>query len=303
MSVAAVDAPTPPADSKGAAAPFGAMKLIAFDLETTGLDGNTARIVEFCLLELDAADPGLRQLSTWTELVDPQMAIPPEVVKVHGITDEMVRGKPAFAAFAARIQAMVQDAVLVAHNHKYDLEILSRELVRGGQPGLRPNHPCIDTQRVESTVNSHGLGATYERYHGKPFDGAHRSRADTEACVAVLRAQRAAHPAKLPVDLEGLIVANLERSRNPARADRQWLDHGRKFYADAAGTVFYNFGKYRGQAIFASRETKDYLGWMRDKADFPDDIRALLASWIGPAPAGRGPGGSGDVSRQPPQTL
>lgn len=280
-----MDAPTSPAVPKSEPGGFGAMKLIAFDLETTGLDGNTARIVEFCFLELDAADPGLRQLSAWTELVDPQMAIPAEVVKVHGISDEMVRGKPAFAHFAARIQALVQDAVLVAHNHKYDLEILSRELVRAGQPGLRPNHPCIDTQRVEATVNSHGLGATYERYHGKPFDGAHRSQADTEACVAVLRAQRATHAAKLP-DLEGLIVANLERSRNPARADRTWLDHGRKFYADAAGTIFYNFGKYRGQPIFASKDTRDYLGWMRDKADFPDDIKALLVSWIGARPPG-----------------
>ncbi|MEK6985328.1 MAG: 3'-5' exonuclease [Candidatus Thermoplasmatota archaeon] len=261
------------------------MQLFAFDLETTGLDGNTARIVEFCFIELDAADPGLRELSRWSELVDPQMAIPPETTRVHGITDEMVRGKPAFAALAPRIQAIVQEAVLVAHNHKYDLEILSRELVRAGQPGLRPNHPCIDTQRVESTVNSHGLAATYERYHGKPFDGAHRSQADTEACVAVLRAQRATHAAKLPADLEELIVANLERRRNPERADRTWLDHGRKFYADAAGTIFYNFGKFRGQAIFASKETKDYLSWMRDKADFPDDIRALLVSWIGPRPS------------------
>ncbi len=284
-----MDAPTPPTPSKSASAGLGGMRLYAFDLETTGLDGNTARIVEYCFIELDAADPGLRELSRWTEMVDPQMPIPPETTRVHGITDEMVRGRPAFAAFAARVQALVQDAVLVAHNHKYDLEILSRELVRAGQSGLRPNHPCIDTQRVEATVNSHSLAATYQRYHGAPFDGAHRSAADTEACVAVLRAQRAKHADRLPADLEGLIVANLERSRNPARADRNWLDHGRKFYADAAGTVFYNFGKFRGQAIFATKETKDYLGWMRDKADFPDDVKALVVSWIGAAPKPGGP--------------
>ena len=62
--------------------------------------------------------------------------------------------------------------------HKFDLEILSRELVRAGQPGLRPNHPCIDTQRIEAFVNSHSLVETYHRYVGKPFEGAHRSLAD-----------------------------------------------------------------------------------------------------------------------------
>src|SRR5205085_2362577 len=138
-------------------------------------------IVEFCFIELDAADPGLRELARWTELVNPQMPVPPETTEVHGITDDMVREKPPFTHFAARIQALVQDAVLVAHNHKYDLEILSRELVRAGQSGLRPNHPCIDTQRVESTVNSHSLAATYERYHAQPMEGAHRSAADTAA--------------------------------------------------------------------------------------------------------------------------
>jgi DNA polymerase-3 subunit epsilon len=254
------------------------VKLVAFDLETTGLDGATARILEFCFLELDEQ---LRELSRWTELVHPQMPIPAETVKVHGITDDMVSNAPPFAEFAARVQALVQDAVLVAHNHKFDLEILSRELVRGGQPGLKPNHPCIDTQRIESFVNSHSLGDTYRRYTEKGLEGAHRSTADTEACVEVLRRQRANHASRLPAELEGLLVASLERTRRPDGQERNWLDHGRKFYADAGGTIFYNFGKFRGRPVFETKESRDYLAWMRDKADFPDDVKALVVSWIG----------------------
>ena len=86
------------------------MKLYAFDLETTGLDGNTARIVEFCFIELDAADPALRELSRWTEMVDPQMPIPPATTRVHGITDKMVRGRAPVAAFRAAIQDHAQGA-------------------------------------------------------------------------------------------------------------------------------------------------------------------------------------------------
>lgn len=254
-----------------------ATRLLAFDLETTGLDGATARIVEFCFIEVDE---NLAEISRWTELVDPQGPIPPETVKIHGITDDMVRGRPAFAHFATRIQALVQDAVLIGHNVKFDLEILSRELVRAGQSGLRPNHPQIDTHTVESFVNSHALGATYERYVGKPFDGAHRSAADTAACVEVLRQQRARHAEKLPGGIEGLLVTSIDKLRNPDRADRTWLDHGRKFYADGNGTVFYGFGKYRNRPVFENKETKDYLLWMRDKADFAPDVKALVAQWL-----------------------
>lgn len=251
------------------------LRLVAFDLETTGLEGQTARIVEFCFIELDG---DLQELGRWSELVNPGGAIPAETVKVHGITDAMVAGKPGLAAFAPRIQALVQDAVLVAHNHKFDLEILSRELVRAGQKGLAPNHPCIDTHQVESYVNSHSLAETYKRYLGREFDGAHRSEADTAACVDVLRQQRLHHGDRLPTDLEGLIVANLERKRNPERAERQWLDHGRRFYADAGGKIHFNFGPHKGHHVFESAETRSFLDWML-RRDFPEDVKALVRSW------------------------
>jgi DNA polymerase III epsilon subunit-like protein len=268
-----------------------AVHVVAFDLETTGLDGERARIIEFCFIELDES---LNELARWTELVDPGIPIPADSVKVHGITDAEVKGRPPFSHFAARVQALVQDAVLVAHNHKFDLEILSRELVRAGQPGLKPNHPCIDTQRIEAFVNSHSLGETFKRYTGQAFEGAHRSAADTAACVEVLRRQRAAHAARLPGDLEGLLVANLERRARPDREERNWLDHGRRFYADGKGMIRFGFGKYRDcpamQVHRCERDATpremshtDYLAWMRDKTDFPADVKTLVVSWIGPA--------------------
>ncbi|MES2154557.1 MAG: 3'-5' exonuclease [bacterium] len=256
------------------------LRIVAFDLETTGLDGEKARIVEFCFIELDA---GLAEMGRWSELVNPGMPIPEETVKVHGITDAMVASRPAFAAFASRVQALVQDAVLVAHNHKFDLEILSRELARAGQRALAPNHPCIDTHQIESYVNSHSLAATYERYVGTPFDGAHRSEADTAACVEVLRRQRKAHADKLPEDLDGLLVAHLDRRRNPERAERNWLDHGRRFYADGQGIVHFNFGPHKNHAIFESQETRSFMDWML-RRDFPEDVKALVRTWLANPP-------------------
>ena len=292
MDVDVPVSPPSPAPLLSAPQPPGAMRVVAFDLETTGLDGERARIVEFCFIELDDQ---LRELGRWTELVHPGMPIPPEVTKVHGITDGMVFARPAFGHFAPRVQALVQGAVLVAHNHKFDLEILSRELQRAGQPGLKPNHPCIDTHRVESLVNSHSLAETFKRYTGADFSGAHRSEADTAACVEVLRRQRAQHAAKLPGDLEGLIVVNLEQRLRPDREQRNWLDHGRRFYSDPKQTIRFGFGKYRDCPAVqphkcaiagGNRELShtDYLAWMRDKGDFAADVKALVVEWIGVAP-------------------
>lgn len=253
------------------------MKLAAFDLETTGLDPERSKIVEFCVIELDDE---LNEIGRWSELVHPGMPIPEETVKVHGITDGMVMGKPTFRHFAPRLQALVQDATLVAHNHKFDLQILDRELRAAGEKGLAPNHPCIDTYQIESFVNSHSLGATYQRYTGKALDGAHRSAADTEATVEVLRRQRSKHLGTLPAQVDQLVVPNLQRLFRPESTEKQWLDHGRKFYVDAKGTIRFGFGKYRDQPVM---EQKDYLGWIRDKGDFPADVKALVSSWLGAA--------------------
>ena len=252
--------------------------ILAFDLETTELDTDRARIIEFAFIEVDDA---LRELSRWTELVDPGMPIPSDSQKVHGITDEAVRGKPAFAHFAARVQAYVQGAVLIAHNHQFDLQVLHNELRRAGQDGLRPNHPCIDTVMIERFVNSHGLGPTFKRYTGKELEGAHRSLADTEACLEVLRRQRAEHAAALPATLEGLEAPNLQRHFRPESASKNWLDHGHRFYADGQGVIRFGFGKHRDKAAL---QEKDYLGWMRDKGEFPPDVKAMVVQWIGPSP-------------------
>lgn len=285
------DAPAQASTPPSRDVPVGAPRLVAFDLETTGLDAERARIVEFCFIELD---PDLRELGRWSELVHPGMPIPEDTVKVHGITDGMVLGKPTFRHHAARIQALVQDAILVAHNHKFDLQILSRELTDAGQRGLAPTHPCIDTWQVEAFVNSHSLGETYQRYTGKSLEGAHRSAADTEATVEVLRNQRTRHAARLPANIDGLVVASLMKQFRPESADKQWLDHGRRFYADAKGMIRFGFGKFRDcpalqphdctkEGSARRMEHKEYLAWMRDKGDFPGDVKALILTWIGPS--------------------
>jgi DNA polymerase III subunit epsilon len=245
------------------------MKLIAFDLETTGRDPERDRILEFCFIELDH---DLKELGRWSRIVDPQVAIPKEIQDLTGIKPEMVLGQPPFSLHAPRIQLLVEGATLIAHSHTFDVQFLNKELRLAGQPGVTVDHPCIDTLEIERVVNSHRLAETFRRYTGQPMEGNHRSEADVLATVEVLRRQRVAHAAALPATLEGLTVPNLKRHFEGEAATRSWLDHGHRFYRDHLGTIRFGFGKYRNEPAL---EHEDYLLWMKGK-DFPADCKATI---------------------------
>lgn len=241
-------------------------RLVAFDLEATGLEPENDRIVEFCFLELDR---DLQPVSRFHSLVQPSVPIPPEVTAVHGLRDADLKGQPPFAQFAARIQELIDTSTLVAHNCRFDLALLHYELVRAGQQGVSPNHPVIDTHAIENLVNGHNLSALYQRYCGAPIEGLHRAEADAMATVAILRGQTRTHSAVLG---EGLNELLLERIRLRNGSDgRSYLDHGRRFVRERDGVVRINFGKLKGQPACDHR---DYLRWIL-KADFADDTKRV----------------------------
>jgi DNA polymerase III epsilon subunit-like protein len=271
------------------------VKVVAFDLETTGLEMERDRVLEFCFVQLG---PDLQEAARWSRLVDPGIPVSREIEELTGITNEMVRGQPPFASHAPRIQGLVRDAVLVAHNHAFDLPFLDMELRRAGQPGLAPDHPCIDTLVIERHVNSHRLAKVYERYVGRPFDGAHRSEADCLATVEVLRRQRAAHAAALPGGgerLEDLLALNVDRHFGGDARVRRWLDHAHKVYAGADGVARLGFGPHRGCPAVQRHlcvsgvqgHHAEFLRWML-RRDFQPETKAVVRRLLGqlepPAP-------------------
>lgn len=243
------------------------MKLLAFDLETTGLDTGTDRIIEFCFLSLTEQ---LEVNGRYHSLVNPERPIPPESSEIHGITDDDVKGKAPFKTHARRIQELVEQATLVAHNGSFDMAVLNAELVRAGFKGLSPSHPLIDTLTIERYVNSHKLEAAFERYEGRSFDHAHRADADTQATVAVLRGQLRVHQAKLPESLDRLTASEIKRLAG--HEEKEYLDHDRRFYRDAEGIIRFNFGQHRGEQVQTAR---GYLEWMLRREFSEDTMRVV----------------------------
>jgi DNA polymerase III subunit epsilon len=242
-------------------------KILAFDLETTGLDTGKDRIIEFCFISLDES---LEITGRYQSLVNPGCPIPPESTEIHGITDADVSDAAPFSTHAQRIQGLVNKSILVAHNGSFDMAVLNAELIRAKFQGISPSHPLIDTLLIERYVNSHKLESAYERYHGEPFQGAHRAEADTIATVAVLRGQRRTFPQKLPGDVSLLVSDEIKKLAG--HEIKEYLDHDRRFYKDSDGKIRFNFGQHRDDDVM---DRRGYLDWMV-RREFSDDTLRVV---------------------------
>ena len=117
------------------------MREIVVDTETTGLTPEAGhRVVEIGCLELVNHVP---TGSVFHQYLNPERDVPEEVVRIHGLTDEFLAGKPLFGSVADVFLKFVDESRLVIHNADFDLGFLNAELARAGRDALR--NDVIDT--------------------------------------------------------------------------------------------------------------------------------------------------------------
>ncbi|MEZ5773444.1 MAG: DNA polymerase III subunit epsilon [Hyphomicrobiaceae bacterium] len=155
------------------------MREIVLDTETTGLDPRDGhRIIEIGCIELVNHIP---TGASYHEFIDPERAVPQDAVNVHGITTQMVTGKPKFAAIAPGFLAFIGDSRLVIHNAGFDVNFLNFELDRCGQPPLgfdrvvdtlalaRRKHPG-GPNSLDALCKRYGIDNTQRTKHGALVD-------------------------------------------------------------------------------------------------------------------------------------
>jgi DNA polymerase III subunit epsilon len=118
------------------------MREIILDTETTGLDPKRGdRLIELACVEMVNRIPSGRFLH---ELVDPQREVPREAEQIHGISTDMLRGKPLFQDIALKFIEFIGDAPLIIHNAPFDMGFLNAELRKACFSPL-DNERVVDT--------------------------------------------------------------------------------------------------------------------------------------------------------------
>jgi len=236
--------------------------LAILDLETTGTNPATDRIVEISILKIaPGAEPEHR-----TMRVNPGIPIPAEATAIHGIRDEDVAGQPSFRAIAPLIQAFLDGCDLCGYNlARFDLRMILTEYQRAGRSLPMSGRRLIDPCRIFHMREPRDLSSAMRFYCGREHVGAHGAAADVLATLAVLEAQLERYD-----DLPRSVAVLHEHIRDPKA-----VDLGEMFTRRADGGIEFAKGKNKGQLLSDIARTKpDYLEWML-RSDFFDDTKAI----------------------------
>ncbi len=238
--------------------------LAVFDIESTGTNRRTDRIIDLAVVKL--LPNGKRETHHFR--VNPEMPIPPDSTKIHGITDEDVKGKPTFKQEAAKIAAVLEGCDLGGYNILgFDIPVLTEEFARAGMEFDLDDRRVLDAQRIYHKREPRDLTAALAYYCNEMHLGAHDALGDVEAVLRVLDGQLARY-SDLPRDLDGL-----DAYCNPK--DPSWVDRAGKLKW-AGGEAVLNFGKKQGQKLRDIAKTDPgFLEWML-KGDFPRDTKAII---------------------------
>jgi DNA polymerase-3 subunit epsilon len=158
---------------------------ICIDLETTGLEPETDKIIEVAavIFTLD----GLQE--SFETLIDPQCLISPESMAIHHITDEMVKGMPTIDQVLPKLISMIRRHPIVGHGITTDLSFLSAAAKQHNINHLFSAHSFFDTLRLARMYGqspSNSLQKLREHFNIEP-EGAHRAMSDVLVNIEVFK--------------------------------------------------------------------------------------------------------------------
>ena len=237
--------------------------LAFFDLETTGINIASDRIVEISVLKIHP--DGKQEIKT--QRINPTIPIPSVVSRIHGIFDKDVKDAPTFKQVANDYAEFLTNCDLAGYNCNYfDIPLLVEEFLRAGVDFDLKDRKMIDVQAIFHKKEERTLSAAYKFYCSKELKDAHSAEADIRATFEVLESQLERYP-----DLKN----DVEYLHNFASRSKRVDLSGRFIYNDK-GVVTFNFGKHTGKAaedVF--RTEPQYYDWMM-RGDFSLNTKKII---------------------------
>lgn len=231
--------------------------LVFFDLETTGLDINSDRIIQFAAVKV--LTDGTREMMN--QFIDPLMPIKQEATDVHGYTTMDLVGCPIMEEIALDIIAFIGDADIAGYNIiRFDLPLLIEELGRCKVALDVSTRHIVDLYNIYRGLRPANLATAYKEYVGGEFD-AHDAQSDSVATLEVALSIFSKEKEIVGDSIEQWESFGFDRSK--------MVDFAGKFIRDENGEICFNFGKDKGKNV---KENMSFLNWMLDK-EFTSDTK------------------------------
>ena len=230
--------------------------IVFFDLETTGLNIATDRIVEISILKID---PGGKK-DRLTVRVNPEIPIGERATEIHGITNEDVADCPTFAQVAKNIAHFMEGCDVAGYNAaKFDVPVLAEEFLRADVDFDLKRSKIVDVQNIFYKMEPRTLTAAYRFYCNKTLEDAHSAEADTHATYEILKSQLDRYE-ELENDMNQLAEFS-SQTRN--------VDFAGRIVLDENGVEVFNFGKHSGKPVEeVLKNEPSYFNWMMN-GEFP----------------------------------
>lgn len=234
--------------------------VVFFDLETTGTNISSDRIVEISMIKVfpDGHD------EEKTRRINPGIPIPAEATAVHHITDADVADEPVFSRIARSLADWMTGCDIAGFNsNRFDVPLLDEEFRRAGIKFDFSKVRFIDVQTIFHKKEQRTLSAAYRLYCDKDLEGAHSANADTRATYEVLMAQLDRYD-DLENDVDALSTFSSQNDN---------VDLMGRIIRDESGREIINFGKYKGQPVRdILRREPGYYNWIM-QGDFAGNTK------------------------------
>ena len=256
--------------------------LVFLDLETTGLNIMRDRIIQIAMIKYMKNDNEPMEMEM---LINPEIPISEEAMKVHGIMPGDLKNKPTFSQVGQKIFDFIGNADLAGYNsNRFDIPMLIEEFARIGLDFEISHRKLVDVQRLFYKMEPRTLSAAYKFYLDKEMTDAHDAMADVRATAEILQGQIEMYSDKDFVDQDGNIVEkpikNDVSELHLFTNDLNILDVTQKLKYDTNGTVIFNFGKYIGKPVaeLLSKD-KQYYNWILEK-EFSHQVKKLVKKLV-----------------------
>jgi DNA polymerase-3 subunit epsilon len=210
--------------------------LAFIDLETTGAIASLDRITEVGIVEVTS-----NGITEWSSLVNPGVSIPPFIVGLTGISDQMVANAPTFAELAEEIYQRLDARLFIAHNARFDHGFLKSEFKRVGLT-FRPTVLCTVklSRKLYPGFSRHNLDSLIER-HRLSVTERHRALGDARL---LWQFWQKVHQSEPPELIEAAVKQLTARPTLPPHLDPGLIDdlpsgHGVYRFIGSTGQVLY----------------------------------------------------------------